>query len=183
MTPEGFAALASARRTNMKVDPAREVPRELVEQLCELAQWAPNHKRTWPWRFCMVTDGRGRFGNAIADVMAAQGDPAEKVDKTRTKFLRTPCLLVVGSAAGDTPLRTLENRDAAAAGVQNILLGATSLGLASYWGSCPKGANDAVAALCGFPADTFVVAIIYLGWASESVTPPARPGVVLRLID
>ena len=183
MNPSDFAALVHARRTNMKVDKARPVPHDLVEQLCELAQWAPNHKRTWPWRFCLVTDGRERFGNAIADALAAQGEDADKVAKTRLKFLRTPALLVVGSAPGDSALRSLENRDAVSAGVQNILLGATSLGLASYWGSCPKGANDAVAALCGFPADTFVVAIIYLGWASESVTPPARPGVVLRLID
>lgn len=182
MTPEGFAALASARRTNMKVDPAREVPRELVEQLCELAQWAPNHKRTWPWRFCMVTDGRGRFGNAIADVMAAQGDPPEKVDKTRTKFLRTPCLLVVGSAAGDTPLRTLENRDAAAAGVQNILLGATAAGLASYWASCPKGAEPVAAEMCGFGPGTAIVAIIYLGWQADEVPAPERPPVELHTL-
>ena len=69
MNPADFAALVHARRTNMKVDKERAVPRELVEQLCELAQWAPNHKRTWPWRFCFVTDGRDRFGNVIADVL------------------------------------------------------------------------------------------------------------------
>ena len=107
----------------------------------------------------------------------------EKVLKARTKYLRTPVTLVVGSAVGDSPLRTAENRDAVAAGVQNILLGATSLGLASYWGSCPKGANEVVSHLCGFPADTFVVAIIYLGWASETVVAPARPDLVLRHVD
>ncbi len=168
----------------MLVQRDRPVAPELVEQLCELAQWAPNHKRTWPWQFALVAgEGRGRLGDTIADAMHQHGDQPEKVLKARTKYLRTPATLVVGSAVGDSPQRTAENRDAVAAGVQNILLGATSLGLASYWGSCPKGANDAVAALCGFPADTFVVAIIYLGWASESVAPPARPDVVLRLVD
>lgn len=180
MTPEGFAALARARRTNMKVDQTREVPRELVEQLCELAQWAPNHKRTWPWRFCMITDGRALFGEAIADVMAAQGDPPEKVATTRTKFLRTPCVLVVGADAGDSALRKVENRDAAAAGVQNILLGATAAGLASYWASCPKGADTVVAQMCGFEPATTIVAIIYLGWQLEEVPTPERPPVDLH---
>jgi len=184
MTPESFAQLVRSRRTSMLVQRDRPVPRELIVQLCELAQWAPNHKRTWPWQFALVEGGgRARLGDAIADAMQVHGDPPDKVLKARTKYLRTPATLVVGSAAGDSPLRTAENRDAVAAGVQNILLAATSLGIASYWGSCPKGANDVVASLCGFPDDTVVVAVIYLGWATEQVAAPARPPVALRILD
>ena len=184
MTPESFAQLVRSRRTSMLVQRDRPVPRELIVQLCELAQWAPNHKRTWPWQFALVEGGgRARLGDAIADAMQVHGDPPDKVLKARTKYLRTPATLVVGSAAGDSPLRTAENRDAVSAGVQNILLAATSLGIASYWGSCPKGANDVVASLCGFPDDTFVVAVIYLGWANEQVAAPARPPVALRILD
>ena len=51
--PSDFAHLVRARRTSMLVHGQRPVPRDLVEQLCELAQWAPNHKRTWPWRFAL----------------------------------------------------------------------------------------------------------------------------------
>ena len=181
---DALAALIRRRRTSMLVDRGRAVPQALVEQLCELAQWAPNHKRTWPWRFAVVEgDGRARLGHVIAEAMALRGDPADKVLKARTKYTRTPSVLVVGSVEGDSPLRTAENRDAVAAGVQNLLLGATAAGLASYWGSCPKGANDVVAELCGFEAGTFVAAIIYLGWAEGDVAPPERPPVQLRIID
>lgn len=183
-TPAQLRALVTARRTSMLVDRERTVSREVITELCELAQWAPNHKRTWPWRFAVAEgDGRARLGDTIADAMAAHGDPAEKVAKTRTKYLRTPATLVVGSAAGDSPLRSAENRDATAAGVQNILLAATAAGLASYWGSCPKGANDAVVALCGFEPDTHIAALVYLGWATEGVAPPERPPVDLHVID
>jgi nitroreductase len=184
MTPDDFAQLVRARRTSMLVDRDRAVPRELVAELCELAQWAPNHKRTWPWRFALVDgDGRARLGEVIADAMEAHGDPPEKVAKARGKYLRTPVTLVVGSAEGDSPLRTTENRDAVAAGVQTMLLAATAHGLASYWGSCPKGANDAVASLCGFDPGTHVTAIIYLGWATEQVAAPERPPVQLHVVD
>ena len=176
MTFDELSALIRERRTSMLVDKTRPVPRDLVERLCELAQWAPNHKRTWPWRFAVAEgDGRARLGNAIADAMDAHGDAPEKVAKARTKYLRTPATLVVGTAAGDSPTRTAENRDAVAAGIQNLLLGATAAGLASYWGSCPKGAESAVTELCGWAPDTHVTAIVYLGWASSQVEPPARP--------
>ena len=43
------------------VDPDQPVPLELIEALCEVARSAPNHKRTWPWRFALFTgDGPRR---------------------------------------------------------------------------------------------------------------------------
>jgi nitroreductase len=183
MTLDEISTLIRARRTSMLVDRDRGVPRELVDGLCELAQWAPNHKRTWPCRYAIVEgDGRRMLGEAVADAMELQGDPTEKVTKSRTKYLRTPCTLVVGAAAGDSPLRTAENRDTAAAGVQNILLGATAAGLASYWSSCPKGANDVVANVCGFAPDTQIVALVYLGWPTSAVEVPSRPPAEITVV-
>jgi nitroreductase len=178
-----LADLIRRRRTSMLVDKERAVSHDVVRDLCELAQWSPNHKRTWPWRFALADgNGRARLGNVIADAMQAHGDPPEKVDRTRTKYMRTPVMLVVGSASGDSPLRTAENRDAVAAGIQNLLLGATAQGLASYWSSCPKGANDAVAVLCGFEPGTYISALIYLGWATGAVEPTGRPAPDLHVI-
>jgi nitroreductase len=180
---DSLAQLIQLRRTSMLVDPDRLVPHDVVLELCALAQWAPNHKRTWPWRFAqLVGDGRGRLGEVIADAMDLHGDPPEKVAKARTKYLRTPATLVIGSAPGDSPMRSAENRDAVAAGIQNLLLGATTIGLATYWGSCPKGANDPVAAFCGFEPGTHIAAIIYLGWATGTVAAPVRPEVDVTLI-
>jgi nitroreductase len=178
-----LSELIRRRRTSMLVDKERAVPTELVLELCELAQWAPNHKRTWPWRFAIAQGpARVRLGNAIADAMQARGDPPEKVAKTRTKYLRTPVTLVVGSAPGDSPLRTAENRDAVAAGIQNLLLGATEKGLASYWSTCPKGSNDVVSDLSGFEPGTQIVGLIYLGWATSTVQSPERPTPDVHII-
>ena len=165
-----------ARRTSMLVDKDRPVSHELIEELCELASWAPNHKRTWPWRFAAITGpAQLRLGNVVADAMAAFGDEPAKVDKARTKYARTPIVMVFGSAAGDSELRTAENRDATAAAVQNFMLAATARGLATYWGSCPKGANEQVAEFCGFAPSTSVVCIMYVGWATSTVEAPERP--------
>ena len=176
MNFDDFSSLVRARRTNLMIDRTRDLDPAIVQQLCELATWAPNHKLTWPWIFAEVRgDARQRLGETCADVMATQGEPEPRVAKTRGKFARTPVVLVVGSEVGDSELRTAENRDAVSAAVQTLLLAATSLGLASFWSSCPKGANDAVATFCGFPADTTIVAMVYLGWPTDTPQGFERP--------
>ena len=179
-------AVVRARRTSLVMDAERPVDVGVVRELCALATWAPNHKLTWPWVFAIVIgDGRARLGEVAADAMAAHGDPAPRVAKTRGKYLRAPVVLVVGTLPGDTELRTAENRDAVAAGIQNLLLGATARGLASFWSSCPKGANDPIAAAVGFPEGTHVTGLVYLGWPSPGAAPAVieRPPADVRVVD
>lgn len=177
-----FASLARERRTHMLVDRDDPVPVALVDRLCDLATWAPNHKRTWPWRFAAFTDeGRARLGEAfVADMYAHDvGDEAKRT-KTLTKYLRTPTILVVGCAAHEHPTFHDENRDAVAAGVQNLLLGATAAGLASFWSTAPVADGAHALDLCGFDVDDRIVAVIYLGWPTATVEVPERPPAVVR---
>ena len=176
MAPDELAALVRARRSSLLIDAQREVPRGIVEELLELVTWAPNHKRTWPWRLAVLSgEMRRTLGEAVADVMAAQGDDATKVAKTRTKYLRSPIVIAVGAAPGDSPERTAENRYAVAAGIQNMLLSAHAHGLAALWGSPMRGANTVINGVCGFSPDTEVLGLIYLGWPTGVVETPRRP--------
>lgn len=173
-----------SRRTSMLVDTERPVDRSIIDELCTLATWAPNHKRTWPWRFTVVTgDARSRLGAVVADAMAVHGDEPARVEKARTKYERTPAVVIIGSVAGDTETRTVENRDATAVAVQNFMLGATARGLATYWGSCPRGANDAVVEFCGFEPKSAVVSMLYLGWATSEISPPERPAPLVTYLE
>lgn len=172
-----------SRRTSMFVDD-RQVEPSVVAELCELASWAPCHKRTWPWQFALLTGpARERFGHAVADAMQRAGDEPTRVAKTRTKYLRTPTILVTASAPGDTALRTVENRDATAAAIQNILLAATARGLATFWSSCPRNCDATVAEFCGFENESAIVGIIYLGHAAEPVDTPSRPDPQISIIS
>ena len=174
---DDFSHLVRSRRTSMIVDHDREVPPALIAELCGLASWAPNHKKTWPWRFALFTgDGRARLGETMADEMErfGFGDDVKRA-KTRTKYLRTPATLVVGCTPHDDEMLHLENRDAVAAGIQNILLGATALGLASFWSTPALTQPAAVLELCDFGPDDRLVGVIYLGWAAQACPAPARP--------
>jgi nitroreductase len=185
---DALEALVHARRTSLVMDTARPVPGDLIERLCRLAMWAPNHKRTWPWRFAIFTgDGRRRLGEEFAAALLANGtlhdaklDDA-KLDKTRTKYLRAPAVLLVGAAPDADTRRAIENGDAVAAGVQNILLGATAAGLASFWSS-PPATSPELLALAGFEAGTRLVAAIYLGWPAGSAPVPERPPTAVTTV-
>jgi nitroreductase len=175
-----LAELIRARRTSMLVDHDREVPVELVGQLCELAAWAPNHKRTWPWRFALFTgEGRARLGEAfVADMVAADFGDEQKRTKTATKYLRTPAVLIVACAPPVREGLRLDDRDAVAAGIQNVLLGATAVGLATYWSTPPLTEPPTVLELCQFDPGTRVVGVVYVGWPNaQPVATPVRPAV------
>jgi len=176
MEPRDLLAHIASRRSSMLMDAARAVDTSIVDEMITAAQWAPNHKRTWPARFCVVTgDSRAALGNAIADAMAARGDDAAKVEKTRTKYTRSPVCLVVASAAGASDSETEENLYAVAAGLQNALLVAHAHGLAALWGSPAKGANAAITSFAGFDESDHVIGIVYLGWPAQDAPPVERP--------
>jgi nitroreductase len=181
---EQFSALVRRRRTNMRVDPDRAVDVELVSSLCDVATWAPNHKMTEPWRFAVVTGAaRADLGRLTAEHMSSMGETNEaKLDKTRGKYVRTPVVLVV-ACESTQPGRQTEDRDAVAAAVQNILLGATAAGLNSYWGTGAICHAPEVKTLCGFPPEADIIAAIYLGWSIGDVPTPTRTPPQVRWVS
>ena len=38
-----------------------------------------------------------------------------------------------------------------------------------------RGANAAINGVCGFPDDTEVIGLVYLGWPTGTVETPVRP--------
>lgn len=164
------------RRTSLLVDRDAPVPDDLVDRLIDAATWAPNHKRTWPWRFTVVSgDSRGRLGRAMADAGSGLGlDPA-KVEKLPTKYERSAVILLVWVHLDGDEVRRREDRDATAAAVQNLLLTATAHGLGNYWATVPDALVPAVRATANVGDDHDLVALVYLGWPTGAVAVPERP--------
>jgi len=160
----------------MVVDKEREVPVGVVNDLCELATWAPNHKQTAPWRFAYFTgEGRRRFGETmVADMVAADFGDDGKRAKTAVKYLRTPGILVVGCAPHDDAMLDVENGYAVAAGIQNLLLAATSLGVGTFWSTPALARPPQVLELCGFGPDDRIVGVLYIGWAHDRAPATAE---------
>ena len=184
MTPDDLEQVIHSRISAMTIDAEADVDRTIVERLVNAAQAAPNHRKTRPLRVAVLQgDARGRFGDVVADAMAAAGDEATKVDKTRTKYLRAPVVMAVAAALGESDLETEENRYSVAAGIQNMLLLIESFGLTALWGTPPKNTNDAITGFCGFEPTDHVMGILYMGWGNRESPKKSRPDPVVHWFD
>src|ERR1700736_5210988 len=77
------------RRTHKAYQP-QAVSRLILDELFELARWAPNHHLTNPWRFRVLGAGTLERLKAIAE--AEQPGSAGKLDRAPTLVLATALL-------------------------------------------------------------------------------------------
>ena len=145
------------RRTH-KAYGAEPVPREVVEELLELARWAPNHHLTEPWRFRVL-------GPESFERLIAAGGPNE-----REKLGRAPTLVVASAVQTGDAHQNQEDILATACAVYVVLLAAHARGLASYWRTPKLLASPEGRAAIGLPDDEEFVALIHLG---RPVTSPS----------
>jgi nitroreductase len=149
------------RRTHKAFQP-EPLPRELLDELLELARWAPNHHLTNPWRFRVLGP------EALERLKAAAGpEAASKLDQAPTLVAAT--VLQSGDAVQDE-----EDLCAAACATYIVLLAAHSRGIAGYWRTPGVLRTEAGRAALGFEPDERFVALIHLGWTRQEKEPPER---------
>jgi nitroreductase len=149
------------RRTH-KVYGAEPVSREMLEELLELARWAPNHNLTNPWRFRVVG------AQALEALKQAAGpEAAAKLD-------RAPTLIVASQVRSDDEVQDEEDLCAVATAISYVLLAAHGRGLAGYWRTPgvlrSQEGRDAV----GVPANERILGLIHLGPPRQDKEAPER---------
>ena len=174
------SALLRHRRSVKPVDmdPDRALPTDLVWQLLESATWAPTHGLTEPWRFVVYTGtARAAFARTLQDIyQRATPAPEYREDKFRklgeNPLLAAVTILCVMERCGGDKIPEHEELQAVACAVQNLLLGATAAGVASFWSSPPLiGTREFKAAFQLGPGDR-CLGFVYLGWPKASLTWP-----------
>ena len=155
------------RRTHKAFGP-REVPRGLLDELFELARWAPNHHLTNPWRFRVLGP---HTREALMELAEAEQAGAA------AKLARAPTLVAVTAMpAGESPAKDREDLLATAVAAYVVLLGAHARGLAGYWRTVPLLEGAQARALLGISAEELVVGLLYLGEpVQEQRTPEREP--------
>ena len=153
------------RRTH-KAYAQRPVDRETLDELFELARWAPNHKLTNPWRFRVVGP------RALERLKAATGDPiaAAKLD-------RAPTLVAVTATQSGDPVLDDEDVLATAAAAYIVLLAAHGRGLAGYWRTPGVLRTDAGRAALEVAPGERVLGLLHLGYPRQAPREPPRAPV------
>jgi nitroreductase len=155
------------RRTH-KAFAAEPLERELLEQLLELATWAPNHHLTNPWRFRLIGPQARERLMGLAE--ARQPGSAVKLE-------RAPTLVAVSAMQSGDQAQDREDLLATAVAAYLVLLGAHGRGLAGYWRTVPLLDTPAGREALGIPAEQAPVGILYLGRPVQKQRVPERAPV------
>ena len=160
------------RRRGIGKMTAERPTRKQIEQILEAGTHAPNHHNAQPWRFFVLAgEARAQVGAIMAESLLTRAHDltGEKgraaLDKERNKLLRAPVVIV---AAAEYPQQSnvveIENVEAVAAAVGNMLLAAEELGLAAMWRTGDAAYDPHVKQWLGLAREDHIVAFLYLGY-------------------
>jgi nitroreductase len=152
------------RRTHKAYAP-EPIDRATLDELFELARWAPNHHLTNPWRFRVLGAGALERLKAAADAL----DPG-----SGAKLERAPTLVAVSVTQAGEPIADEEDALAGAVAAYIVLLAAHARGLAGYWRTpAVLRAPEGRAALA-IGDDERVLGLLHLGHARQEQRTPER---------
>lgn len=181
------------------------VPRDLLEQLIELAAWAPSAGNRQDWQFLIVTSESRRTELAAAvrsewDRLLANPEVASLAEQYGAYvrnfdwFAAAPAVIVVTAKAPESCMNALLGgyaRDvtggcvSAAMAVQNLLLAAHARGLGTCCLTGPLAASETLKQQLDIGTRRDIVCLVAVGYPAESsAAPPRKPQTeIVRYID
>ena len=149
------------RRTVKAFEP-QPIEQPLLDELLELARWAPNHHLTNPWRFRVL-------GARALDALkvAAGADSARKLD-------RAPTLVAASVVQSGEQIADEEDFAAGACACFIVLLGAHARGLDGYWRTPDVLRTAEGRAACGIGEGEKVLGLLHLGRGKGERPAPER---------
>lgn len=172
---EAFNRIDHIIRSRRSVKPflmnGGKIPDAQVQSLLELADWAPTHGLTEPWRFVVYANPANfchrhaqlykentpaiHFIQGVYDNLYTQGDKVSHV------------IIAIMQRGNLAKIPVSEEAAATAAAIQNILLGATALNIASFWNTGGMVLKPAMHSFLNLRDEDQVMGVIYLGYADE----------------
>jgi len=152
----------------------KEIEDAVVEKILESANWAPTHGMTEPWRFIVYAGNAAvrKFALMHAEIYKSE-TPAEhflqkKYDAILQKPALTSHLIVMVMKRGDRDnIPEQEELAATACAAQNILLTASTSGLAVYWGTGGMTYHDAMKKQFELGERDKIIGLLYLGYSDK----------------
>jgi nitroreductase len=152
------------RRTHKAFGP-RALERPLLDELFELASWAPNHHLTNPWRFHVL----GERARERLMEHAESEQPGSAI-----KLMRAPTLVAVTANQSGDRAQDREDLLATAVAAYLVLLGAHARGLAGYWRTVPLLDDPRGREILGLTPAQTPVGLLYLGEPMQEQRTPGR---------
>lgn len=156
----------------------------IIQYLLQLADWAPTHGRTEPWRFVVFSgDGLQNFSKEHADLYKIN-TPEEVFTNAKYQNIiqngekASHIIAVYMKRQLTQKIPLIEEIAATAAAIEHILLGAQEQGIAALWSTGGMTYHDSMKELLGMEENDQMMGLIYLGYTDEAA-PAAKRNIPL----
>ena len=184
-----FDTILQTRRTINKFQ--KTLPtnwREILQKAIVSATYAPNHKRTEPWRFHLLGANTIRKISELNASIVTEKKGEKAGQRKLERWLQMPGWVVVtcqtensngdGNCNMDAP-SGVEREDYAACccAVQNLCLSLHNEGMGTKWSTGSVNFDDRFADIMGFKDNEYTVGTIFFGTpekASDAIPPRKR---------
>lgn len=166
-------------------EPGKTIPDNIITEILENANTAPNHKLTEPWRFTVFT---GNGLQTLADQQAAiykkhagQGFKQSKYEQLLIQPML--CSHVIGIGLKRNPsVPEMEEIAAVACAVQNIYLSLAGYNIGGYWSTGGITFLEATKPLFNLGAEDKFMGFFYLGYVRVPSLPRTPKPIAEKVV-
>ncbi len=172
--------MRSRRSTKPRLFNGNKINDNIIWEILENSNWAPNHGLTQPWRY-KVFSGSGL--NKLAEFQAnlyqqttseAEFKP-EKYERMKTNILKSSHVIAICmERQKSAKILEIEEIEAVACSVQNMALTAAAYQICSFWGSGGVTYTQELKEFLGLGAKDKCLGYLYLGYSDSPTTKSRR---------
>ncbi len=176
-----FNAIIKSRRSiyPYQYEKGKRIPDNIIWQILENANRAPNHKQTEPWRFTVFTgDGLKCFSELQAKIYK-QYSGNNFNERRYKKLIEYPLMsshvIAIGMKRNEAcKVPEIEEIEATACAVQNMFLTVTAYGLGSYWTTAGITYFEDAKRYFGLRTDDKLLGFFYIGHIAKPLTAVSK---------
>jgi nitroreductase len=172
--------ITGRRSTKPSLMNGKKIDEASVHHLLELADWAPTHGRTEPWRFIVYTgESLQQFCVQHAGLYQAHTDEDKFTTAKYQGIIQqaekvSHLVLVYMKRQPTQKIPLVEEIAATAAAIEHILLGAQALGIAVLWSTGGMTHHESMKKMLALADDDLIMGLLYLGYTDEPATEGKR---------
>ena len=179
--------IKSRRSTKPRLFNGSKIDDDIIWQILENANWAPNHGLTQPWRYKVFTDsGLEKLAefqaNLYKEITLKEKFKPEKYDRMKSNILKSSHVIVICMERQRTEkILELEEVEAVACSVQNMALTAAAYQICSFWGSGGVTYTQELKDFLGLEEQDKCLGYLYLGYSDDPTTKSRRDPIQERV--
>jgi nitroreductase len=181
---EQFNTIIKSRRsTKPRLFNGKKIDDEIIWQILENANWAPNHGLTQPWRYQVFTDaGLIKLAEFQATLYQKTTVPEkfkpEKYARMKSNILKSSHVIVICmERQKSAKIPEIEEIEAVACSVQNMALTAAAYEICSFWGSGGVTYMPELKEFLGLEEKDRCLGYLYLGYSDNPATTSHRNSI------